>query len=173
MRPDLAWLRLSLLQLAPLVLAQSAAHAFGMRMGDYSWHLNFTGDPAVSAYAPGVSMLVGSLAWLMPRDLSLFVWGLLLTTLIPFVLIHAITRDTRATWAYCFLSGIPLVLSMLWFIPQAAVMCMMLATWLWPPFGLTFVFLGPLFHKEWILCFLLTAAGKLWYETTKGGKAWS
>lgn len=156
---DRGYLKDSLKALLPITLVFCYFYVSGHLSSDYYFHVGYSGN---GNYPPFLS-------WIMPeteRGEFLFFLNLSLTTIFPFMLIHKITKKMEAGWAYLY-SGIPLVLFVVWLIPQSMIHNLMLLSIAFPEMILVFLMFGWAIHQYWWAAFMLTLAFML-YQRQKG-----
>ena len=156
------FLKDSLKALLPVVFIFSFLFVSGHLSSDYYFHMSYQGD---GTYPPFLSWLL----WFSgeQRSMVLFTLNLLFTTLLPYCLICKITEKTEAGWVYLY-SGIPLVLFVIWLVPQEIIHCLMLFSILNPFYGLIiFGILGFTINQFWWAGYALVLiyhAYKIWRE---------
>jgi hypothetical protein len=143
----------------PIVLMLLLTYAFFQfpRLGDFDFHSTYKGD---SNYPSGVAYLVNLIP--LPQSLALFVFALLVSVVLPYILIFEITKNQTASWIYIFGSNIPSMLVSLYFVPQAVIQLFMLLSifnaWFLP----FFVLFGLFFHNQAWTALILTLAVIVW-----------
>lgn len=146
--------------LLPLVILFAAAWHFHAFVGDYAAHLAYRGD---GSYQPALAWILNALELAMPRSVALFLVAVLAVAYLPFILVFEITRKEEASWIYLYGSGVPLVLYFVWFVPQALIHVLILATVRWWWFALIFVAVGWLIHAAWLPALVLVLLYRWFY----------
>ena len=146
---DKEFVKTSLRNLIPITIVLSFLFWAGHLSSDYYFHLNNSGP-----YPP---MLQYLLALSANRSLALFGLNLLFSTLVPYLLIVRITQKELAGFVYLYGTGIPIVLFILWVVPQSILQCVMLATIAFD-WGIWLFLLGPVIHEFWYAGLAITVA---------------
>jgi membrane protease YdiL (CAAX protease family) len=132
---------------------------------DYMYHLTYLGN---GAYAPMLAWIMSPLQKydIVYRMMELIILNLLFTLYFPFILIHKITGKWEASVVYA-LSGIPMLLFIVWLMPQSMIQVMMLAAIAYPPIILVLLIAGPFTHEFWFGAVLLVG---LYYSYNHANK---
>lgn len=159
-----------LLALIPLTLIFVFFFHYYPMTGDFKFHMDNFGS---LDYPNGVAWVLSFITMLgVSRAVALFLFMLLVTTLIPYILIVEIVGGKRpewkmtAGWVYLYGSGVPFVLMFGGVAAQAAIMCLMLLSVLEPMALFLFVFVGPFIYREWLLA-LFAAIGYVGFQKLK------
>lgn len=142
-----------------MVILFAAVFVFHASSGDYAAHLAYRGD---GDYPPFLAWVLNAAEGFMPRATALFFVALVAGLYLPYVLIFEITRKEEASWAYLYGTGVPLVLLFVWFVPQALIHVLILATIRWWQAAFLFLAIGFLIHSAWVFGVLL-AVGYCFY----------
>lgn len=156
---DIRFIARSSAFLLPLVVLFAAVFSLHAFTGDYAFHLDYKGH---GTYPPMLAWILNALELLMPRATALFLVAVLAGLYLPFILIFEITRREEAAWLYLYGTGVPLILFFIWFVPEALIQVLMLATIRWRWMALVFLAVGFLIHSAWVFAWLL-AVGYSFY----------
>jgi len=181
---DRAFLLEGLKALIPLTLIFALLYTFTPQMGDYYFHLCNSpkhdvpcgtmdrgdatsindasmGYPTAVAYAMNFGNSI-----LKDRPLTIFLIQLMAAVIFPYFLITYIVGKSRPDWrfkagfVYLYGSGVPFILMQEWFIPQAFIQVLMLASVAEPPALILFLMLGWKIHREWLAAFASSKVAK-------------
>jgi len=137
----------------PTMLMLLLTYAFFQfpRLGDFDFHSEYKGG---GIYPSGVAFAVNLMP--LPQGLAIFIFGLLVCVVLPYILIFEITKKEKASWVYLYGSNVATILLSLYFIPQATIQVFMLASVLFPPFLVIFALIGGFFHNQYLFAVILT-----------------
>jgi hypothetical protein len=151
----------SLKALLPIIYIFSILYVSGHLSSDYYYHLKNHGVDIYPKFVSFVLSFVGD-----QRETSLFLLNLFCTAVIPYILIFHITRKLDAGWVYLY-SGVPLVMFIIWVIPQSIAHVLMLASIANPLMLIPFLLVGWSIHEYWFLLWLLAAGFHIWKYINK------
>jgi len=137
----------------PMILLFSYIWIAYPHYADYDFHARYEGENG--GYPSGVAFLLSLIP--LSRQFALYVFGLFVAIVLPYILVFEITKNKIASWLYIYGSNIPIVVYLLWFMPQATIHLFMLISVLCPPFLVVFLIIGKLFHGSWFFAWALTA----------------
>lgn len=120
-------------------------------LGDFDFHSTYKGG---QEYPSGVAFAVNLMP--LPQGLAVFIFGLLVCVVLPYILIFEITKNEKASWVYLYGSNVATILLSLYFIPQATIQVFMLLSVLFPPFLVVFALIGGFFHNQYLFAVILT-----------------
>lgn len=140
----------------PLVLILLLGFFYAPKVGDYAFHLQNTG---AAGYPPATAWILNAISSFMPRELGLFFISVLASLILPYMLIFEITKKEQAAFFYAYGSQIPIMLSFLYFTPQAIMQVVLLLCLRWNWLFIPALIAAPFIHSEgWILL----AVGVAW-----------
>jgi len=159
---DKQFLNDSLKALLPIWIILSFLYVSGHVSTDFFFHI---GNRGGNEYSPFLSWVLSLFEGYRPS--ALFIINLIVTTLLPFILIHRITKKMDACWVYLY-SGVPLILFVVWLVPQAIIHVLTLIMILNPLLGVGLFFtVGFYAHYFWWSGFFVACAYHVWRKTNE------
>lgn len=134
---------------------------------DYETRLNFHVHDLgkLDGYPPMAAWVVNVFNLIIPRYPAVIIAEILTMIVLPYILLHALTKDIKICFLYLIGSGLVITLMDGAFLAQSIIHLFMLACLIWRPFYFIFLLAGFLTHREWGYGFLLVGA----YDFSKSG----